>query len=88
MKNETKVYVGMDVHKDSVTVAVLPEEEPKPTLEADVGRSAGDQEAAGSPGELAVWYNGNPVVTEVHIETGVELRGQPMATAPRRRTAQ
>ena len=24
-KLETKVYVGMDVHKDSVTIAVLPE---------------------------------------------------------------
>ena len=25
MKSQTKVYVGMDVHKDSVTIAVLPE---------------------------------------------------------------
>ena len=25
MKNETKVYVGMDVHKDSVMIAVLPD---------------------------------------------------------------
>ena len=32
MKNETKVYVGMDVHKDSVMIAVLPEGEREPTL--------------------------------------------------------
>ena len=32
MKNETKVYVGMDVHKDSVMIAVLPERAPAPTL--------------------------------------------------------
>ena len=32
MKNETRVYVGMDVHKDSVMIAVLPEEEREPTL--------------------------------------------------------
>ena len=25
MKQKTKVYVGMDVHKDSVMIAVLPE---------------------------------------------------------------
>ena len=32
MKNKTKVYVGMDVHKDSVMIAVLPEGAPEPTL--------------------------------------------------------
>ena len=32
MKNETKVYVGMDVHKDSVMIAVLPEGAREPTL--------------------------------------------------------
>ena len=32
MKNETKVYVGMDVHKDTVMIAVLPEGEREPTL--------------------------------------------------------
>ena len=32
MKNQTKVYVGMDVHKDSVVIAVLPEGEREPTL--------------------------------------------------------
>ena len=32
MKNKTKVYVGMDVHKDSVMIAVLPEGERQPTL--------------------------------------------------------
>ena len=32
MKNETKVYVGMDVHKDSVMVAVLPEGVRGPTV--------------------------------------------------------
>ena len=32
MKNQTKVYVGMDVHKDSVMIAVLPERAPAPTL--------------------------------------------------------
>ncbi|MGH7543501.1 MAG: IS110 family transposase, partial [Gemmatimonadota bacterium] len=28
----TKVYLGMDVHKDTVTVAVLPEGMPSPTV--------------------------------------------------------
>ncbi len=32
MKKKTKVYVGMDVHKDSVMIAVLPEGEREPTL--------------------------------------------------------
>ena len=32
MKNETKVYVGMDVHKDTVVIAVLPEGAREPTL--------------------------------------------------------
>ena len=32
MKNETKVYVGMDVHKDSVMIAILPEGVREPTL--------------------------------------------------------
>ena len=32
MKKETKVYVGMDVHKDSVMMAVLPEGAREPTL--------------------------------------------------------
>ena len=32
MKNETKVYVGMDVHKDTVMVAVLPEGARESTL--------------------------------------------------------
>ena len=32
MKNRTKVYVGMDVHKDSVVIAVLPEGVREPTL--------------------------------------------------------
>lgn len=32
MKNKTKVYVGMDVHKDSVMIAVLPEGAAEPTL--------------------------------------------------------
>ena len=32
MKNETTVYVGMDVHKDSVMVSVLPEGAREPTL--------------------------------------------------------
>ena len=32
MKNKTKVYVGMDVHKDSVMIAVLPEGVREPTL--------------------------------------------------------
>ncbi len=32
MKNKTKVYVGMDVHKDSVMIAVLPERAAAPTL--------------------------------------------------------
>ena len=32
MKNETKVYVGMDVHKDSVMIAMLPEGAREPTL--------------------------------------------------------
>jgi transposase len=32
MKNETKMYVGMDVHKDTVMIAVLPEGAREPTL--------------------------------------------------------
>ena len=32
MKKKTKVYVGMDVHKDSVMIAVLPEGEREPAL--------------------------------------------------------
>ncbi|MXV96137.1 MAG: IS110 family transposase [Gemmatimonadetes bacterium] len=32
MKKKTKVYVGMDVHKDTVTIAVLPEGVREPTL--------------------------------------------------------
>ena len=32
MKNETKVYVGMDVHKDTVMIAVLPERAREPTM--------------------------------------------------------
>ena len=32
MRNRTKVYVGMDVHKDSVMIAVLPEGVREPTL--------------------------------------------------------
>ena len=32
MKKKTKVYVGMDVHKDTVTIAVLPEGAREPTL--------------------------------------------------------
>lgn len=32
MKKKTKVYIGMDVHKDSVMIAVLPEGVRKPTL--------------------------------------------------------
>jgi len=32
MKKKTKVYVGMDVHKDSVMIAVLPEGVREPTL--------------------------------------------------------
>ena len=32
MKRKTKVYVGMDVHKDTVTIAVLPEGAREPTL--------------------------------------------------------
>ena len=32
MKKKTKVYVGMDVHKDSVMIAVLPEGAREPTL--------------------------------------------------------
>jgi len=32
MKQKTKVFVGMDVHKDSVMIAVLPEEAREPTL--------------------------------------------------------
>ena len=32
MKKRTKVYVGMDVHKDSVMIAVLPEGAREPTL--------------------------------------------------------
>ena len=32
VKNKTKVYVGMDVHKDSVMIAVLPEGAAEPTL--------------------------------------------------------
>ena len=32
MRNRTKVYVGMDVHKDSVMIAVLPERAREPTL--------------------------------------------------------
>lgn len=32
MSEKTKIYVGMDVHKDSVMVAVLPEAAPEPTV--------------------------------------------------------
>ena len=32
MKTKTKVYVGMDVHEDTVMIAVLPEGARKPTL--------------------------------------------------------
>ena len=32
MKRKTKVYVGMDMHKDTVTIAVLPEGIQEPTL--------------------------------------------------------
>ena len=32
MTNETKVYIGIDVHKDSVMIAVLPEGARVPTL--------------------------------------------------------
>ena len=32
MKNKSKVYVGMDVHKDSVMIAVLPEGARGPTV--------------------------------------------------------
>ena len=32
MKNETKLYVGIDVHKDSEMIAVLPEGAREPTL--------------------------------------------------------
>ena len=32
MKQKTKVYVGMDVHKDTVMIAVLPEGAREPTL--------------------------------------------------------
>ena len=32
MKNETKAYVGMDVHKDSVMIAVLPDGVGEPTM--------------------------------------------------------
>ena len=32
MKSRTKVYVGMDVHKDTVMTAVLPEGAREPTL--------------------------------------------------------
>ena len=32
MKTKTKVYVGMDVHKDTVMIAVLPEGAREPTL--------------------------------------------------------
>ena len=32
MKQKTKVFVGMDVHKDSVMIAVLPEGVREPTL--------------------------------------------------------
>ena len=32
MEEKTEVYVGMDVHKDSVMVAVLPEGSREPTL--------------------------------------------------------
>ncbi len=32
MKQKTKVFVGMDVHKDSVMIAVLPEVVGEPTL--------------------------------------------------------
>ena len=32
MKKKTKVFVGMDVHKDSVMIAVLPEGAREPTL--------------------------------------------------------
>ena len=32
MKKKTKMYIGMDVHKDSVMIAVLPEGVREPTL--------------------------------------------------------
>ena len=32
MQKKTKVYVGMDVHKDTVMMAVLPEGAREPTL--------------------------------------------------------
>jgi len=32
MSEKSKIYVGMDVHKDSVMVAVLPESSPEPTV--------------------------------------------------------
>ena len=38
MKNKTKVYVGMDVHKDSVMIAALPEGAREPTLVKRVSR--------------------------------------------------
>ena len=42
MKNETKVYVGMDVHKDTLMIAVLPEGAREPTMvKRAVARSAG-----------------------------------------------
>ena len=51
MKNETKVYVGMDVHKDTVMIAVLPEGVREPTVvKRLVARSAWDQADAGPPG--------------------------------------
>lgn len=31
-EQESKLYVGMDVHKDTVMVAVLPEGAPEPTV--------------------------------------------------------
>ena len=32
MDEKSKVYVGMDVHKDTVMLAVLPEGAPEPTV--------------------------------------------------------
>ena len=51
MKKKTKVYVGMDVHKDSAVIAVLPEGVRETDGgQAAVARSAGDQAVAGPPG--------------------------------------
>ena len=60
MQKKTKVYVGMDVHKDTVMMAVLPEGAREPTLVKQLSHDPRGTSSLFGPGGSVEGCNSHP----------------------------